>query len=90
MRAAAAMLAVQMAWLRVVTGAVLSVFSPGESKTLRTSTATIGIRGTAVYLEAEESRTYVCTCYGEAGSCPRPIPRRGKPCAPGTTSSRAT
>ena len=52
--------------LRVVTGAVLSVFSPGESKTLRTSTATIGIRGTAVYLEAEESRTYVCTCYGEA------------------------
>jgi hypothetical protein len=52
--------------LRVVTGAVLSVFSPGESRTLRTATATIGIRGTAVYLEAEESRTYVCTCYGEA------------------------
>ena len=52
--------------LRVVTGALLSVFAPGEPKTLRTATATIGIRGTAVYLEAEESRTYVCTCYGEA------------------------
>ena len=52
--------------LRVVTGALLSVFTPGEPKMLRTSTATIGIRGTAVYLEAEESRTYVCTCYGEA------------------------
>jgi len=51
--------------LRIVTGAMLSVFSPGERKTLRTTTATIGIRGTAVYVEAEESRTYVCTCYGE-------------------------
>jgi hypothetical protein len=52
--------------LRVVTGAILSVFAPGETKTIRTATATIGIRGTAVYLEVEESRTYVCTCYGEA------------------------
>jgi hypothetical protein len=52
--------------LRLITGAVLSVFTPGERKTLRTATATIGIRGTAVYLEAEESRTYICTCYGEA------------------------
>ena len=52
--------------LRVITGAVLSVFSPGERRTLQTATATIAIRGTAVYLEAGESRTYVCTCYGEA------------------------
>jgi len=58
--------ALVLSGLRVITGAVLSVFSRGESKTLRTPTATIGIRGTAVYLEAEESRTYVCTCYGEA------------------------
>jgi hypothetical protein len=58
--------ALVLSGLRVVTGAVLSVFSPGERRTLRTATATIGIRGTAVYLEAEESRTYVCTCYGEA------------------------
>jgi hypothetical protein len=51
---------------RLVTGAVLTVFSPGRSRQLTTSTATIGIRGTAVYLEAERRRTYVCTCYGEA------------------------
>ena len=44
---------------------MLSVFSRGEPKTLSTATATIGIRGTAVYVEAEEARTYVCTCYGE-------------------------
>ena len=51
---------------RLVTGAVLTVFSPGRSRQLTTPTATIGIRGTAVYLEAERGRTYVCTCYGEA------------------------
>ena len=58
--------ALVLSGLRIVTGAVLSVFSPGGPKTLRTSTAVIGIRGTAVYLEAEQVRTYVCTCYGEA------------------------
>ncbi len=52
--------------LRVVTGAILSVFPPGERKTIRTATATIGIRGTGIYVEAEPARTYVCTCYGEA------------------------
>jgi hypothetical protein len=52
--------------LRIVTGAALSVFSPGQPRTLTTATATIGIRGTAVYLEAEEARTYVCVCYGVA------------------------
>ena len=52
--------------LRVITGAVLSVFAPGEPKIMRTATATIGIRGTSLYLEAEEARTYVCCCYGEA------------------------
>ena len=52
--------------LRIVTGAVLSVFAPGQPKTLSTVNATIGIRGTGVYVEAEEARTYVCVCYGEA------------------------
>jgi hypothetical protein len=58
--------ALVIAGLRIVTGAVLSVFSPGQPKTLRTATATIGIRGTGVYVEAEASRTYACVCYGEA------------------------
>lgn len=52
--------------LRIVSGAVLSVFSPGEAKSVRTPTATIGIRGTGVYVEARADRSYVCICYGEA------------------------
>jgi hypothetical protein len=52
--------------LRIVTGAVLSVFKPGERKRITTATATIGIRGTAVYVEAAADKTYVCTCYGVA------------------------
>jgi hypothetical protein len=52
--------------LRLVSGAVLAVFEPGQRKMLHTPTATIGIRGTAMYLEAEAQRTYACCCYGEA------------------------
>lgn len=51
--------------LRVVTGRLLSVFGRGE-KRLATPTATIGIRGTACYIEAEAQSTYFCLCYGEA------------------------
>lgn len=51
---------------RVVTGAILSVFAAGQAKTVTTLTATIGIRGTGVYVESAPDRTYVCTCYGEA------------------------
>ena len=54
------------AGLRIVTGAVLSVFQPGKPKTIRTATATIGIRGTGIYVEALPGETYVCTCYGVA------------------------
>lgn len=49
--------------LRLVTGKLLSVFGRG-SRRIVTPTATIGIRGTGVYVEAEAERTYVCTCYG--------------------------
>ena len=56
-----------------ITGAVLSVFGDGRRQ-LRTPSANIGIRGTAVYLEVEPSRTYVCTCYGEAVLEPRGDP----------------
>jgi len=52
--------------LRVATGAVLSVFAPGEPKRLITPTSSIGIRGTGAYVEAAADRTYVCICYGEA------------------------
>jgi hypothetical protein len=49
--------------LRLVTGAMLSVFGRGN-RTLYGPTSTIGIRGTGVYVEAQPDMTYVCTCYG--------------------------
>ena len=51
---------------RLVTGALLSVFGGGGSRRLTTPTATIGIRGTGVYMEADLEKTYFCTCYGVA------------------------
>lgn len=50
--------------MRVLTGKMLSVFGHGERK-IHLPTATLGIRGTGVYVEAEIERAYVCTCYGE-------------------------
>lgn len=50
--------------MRVLTGKMLSVFGRGEKK-ITLPTATLGIRGTGVYVEAERERAYVCTCYGE-------------------------
>ena len=54
---------------RLVTGKLLSVFGkrkPDSQLRLNTTVATIGIRGTGVYLESEPEKTYVCTCYGTA------------------------
>lgn len=59
---------------RLVTGALLSVYQPGVRKTLRAQNATIGIRGTAVYVESAVDKTYVCTCYGEAELVPEGDP----------------
>lgn len=61
--------------LRVVTGALLSVFQPGRPNRIQTATATIGIRGTGAYVEIEGIRTYVCTCYGEAELVPVDDPK---------------
>ena len=52
--------------LRLVSGKLLGVFGSGGSHQLQTATATIGIRGTGAYLEAEQERTYFCLCYGSA------------------------
>lgn len=51
--------------LRVLNGRLLSVFGKGD-KRIETGTATIGIRGTGCYLEADPARTYFCLCYGIA------------------------
>lgn len=53
--------------MRLLTGKVLSVFGQRAGKrrlALRTTTATIGIRGTGVYSESHPDSSYVCTCYG--------------------------
>jgi hypothetical protein len=52
--------------LRLVTGKLLGVFASGGERRLVTATATIGIRGTGAYIEAEPTRTYFCLCYGTA------------------------
>ncbi len=66
--------------MRILTGRILSVFGKGRDKNralqLVTSTATIGIRGTGCYIEAEEARTYFCLCYGEAEVVPTGDPKQ--------------
>lgn len=53
--------------LRMLTGAVASVWGKGSSRQIVTPTLTAGIRGTGVYTEVfpEQSfRSYFCNCYG--------------------------
>lgn len=50
--------------MRLLTGKILSVFASKRPMQIRAATATIGIRGTGVYLEADPEQTYLCTCYG--------------------------
>ena len=52
--------------LRLLTGGLLSVFGSRQRTTkIYTRTATIGIRGTAVYLNSQPEKLYFCTCYGK-------------------------
>lgn len=51
--------------LRLLTGGLLSVFGKRQTTTkIYTRTATIGIRGTGVYLNSQPEKLYFCTCYG--------------------------
>jgi hypothetical protein len=67
--------------MRVVSGKILSVFGKG-AKTLQTSTATIGIRGTGCYIEDEgtgaAARTYFCLCYGSVELTPNAAPQEAE------------
>lgn len=67
--------------MRVVSGRILSVFGKG-AKTIQTSTATIGIRGTGCYIEDEgtgsKARTYFCLCYGSADLTPKAAPQEAE------------
>ena len=53
-------------FLRLVTGALGATFERGMRRSIVTHTATIGIRGTGVYIEAGPDITYACTCFGAA------------------------
>jgi hypothetical protein len=53
--------------LRMLTGAVASVWGRGTSRQIVTPTLTAGIRGTGVYTEVfpeQGFRSYFCNCYG--------------------------
>ncbi|MBI2748863.1 MAG: iron dicitrate transport regulator FecR [Burkholderiales bacterium] len=53
--------------LRLLTGAVVSVWGKGSNRQIVTPTLTAGIRGTGVYTEvsgAQNNRSYFCNCYG--------------------------
>jgi hypothetical protein len=51
--------------LRLVGGAMLGVFGKRKKTTrIFTATATICIRGTAVYAAVSSDKLYTCTCYG--------------------------
>ena len=67
--------------LRVVSGKILSVFGKG-TKTIQSSTATIGIRGTGCYIEDEgtgaKARTYFCLCYGSVDLTPKAAPQEAE------------
>lgn len=68
--------------MRVITGKVLSVFGKNRERArnlqIATTTATIGIRGTGCYIEAEEARTYFCLCYGEVDLTPKANPKQAE------------
>jgi len=50
--------------LQLFSGKLLSA-SRNKGMRIITPSATIGVRGTGVYLETEPDRTYFCTCYGD-------------------------
>lgn len=53
--------------LRLITGAVVSVWGKGHARKIVTPTVTAGIRGTGVYTEVfanQDNRSYFCNCYG--------------------------
>ena len=53
--------------LRLITGAVVSVWGKGSNRSIVMPTLTAGIRGTGVYAEVfadQDNRNYFCNCYG--------------------------
>jgi hypothetical protein len=56
-----------VSFLRLLSGAVVSVWGKGTPRKIVTPTMTVGIRGTGVYAEVfanQANRSYFCNCYG--------------------------
>ena len=52
--------------LNIIAGGVLAVFKKGDGKhEVKTPNMTAGIRGTGIYTEIKDGKTYFCTCYGK-------------------------
>jgi hypothetical protein len=65
--------------MRITAGAVLSVWGPRRQAIgITTPIASIGIRGTGIYIEARPDLTYACTCYGLADLVPVAAPDKLK------------
>jgi hypothetical protein len=73
-------------FMRVATGRILSVFGKGDRQ-INFSTAVIGIRGTACYIEEKvgaggtadgKLSTYFCLCYGTAQVTPTAAPAQSE------------
>ncbi len=71
-------------FMRILNGRILSVFGKGNRE-IHFATATIGIRGTACYIEekvgaggtaSDTAPTYFCLCYGEAKVIPTAAPEQ--------------
>lgn len=50
--------------LRLISGGLVATFGKGPERKIVTGQATIGIRGTGCYVEAQSRRSYICYCYG--------------------------
>ena len=64
-------------FFRILSGKLLSVFGPGH-KTLHTPTASLGIRGTGCYIEAQPASVYFCLCYGSVEIVPLASPAKAR------------
>ena len=51
--------------LRLLTGKLLSVFETGRDRRIITANATIGLRGTACFIDSHPRSLYFCNCYGQ-------------------------
>jgi len=51
--------------LNVITGGVLGVFKKGSQYDIKSNNMVAGIRGTGIYIESVDKKSYFCTCYGK-------------------------